>query len=104
LTKSLKVYIQTNIELIKLEATDRVSVLGADVVSGLIVAFPLLLFIFFLSFGVGLYLAACFENNYMGFLLVAVFYLFLTCLLILTRKRIIINPIRNAMIKRILRK
>lgn len=103
LTQSLKVYVQTNIELVKLEATERVSVLGSSLLSVLLVGMTLSLFILFLSIGVSLYLSAYLNNSYLGFILVAGFYFLLSCLLVLTRKKLIETPIRNTIIKRILR-
>ena len=103
LTQSLKVYIQTNIELVKLEATERVSVLGSGLLSLLLVGLTLSLFTLFLSIGASIYLGEYFKNTFLGFLFVAGFYFLLTCLLILSRKKLIEKPMRNKIIKRILR-
>lgn len=104
LTKSLKVYVQTNIELIKLEATERTSVFGSSLISILIVGFSMFLFVLFISISAGFYLANYFNNNYTGFILVTGFYLLLTIILIIVRKKFIERPIRNKIVKRILKK
>ena len=104
LTKSLKVYVQTNIELIKLEATERTSVFGGALISVFIVAFSLFLFILFISVTAGFFLANYFNDNFTGFLLVTAFYFVLSIVLIVCRKKCIEGPIRDKIIRRILGK
>ena len=104
LTKSLKVYVQTNIELIKLEATERTSVFGSSLISILLVGFSLFLFVLFISISAGFFLANYFNDNYTGFLLVTIFYFLLTLILIMGRKKFIERPIRDKIIRRILKK
>ncbi|OFZ08195.1 MAG: hypothetical protein A3D92_07105 [Bacteroidetes bacterium RIFCSPHIGHO2_02_FULL_44_7] len=104
LTKSLKVYVQTNIELFKLEATERTSVFGANLISILVVGFSLFLFVLFVSLSAGFFLASYFNDNYTGFLLVTGFYFMLTIVLFIGRKKFIEKPIRDKIIRRILKK
>lgn len=104
LTKSLKVYVETNIELLKLEATERTSVYGATLISILIVRLSLFLFVLFTSITAGFFLGNYFEDTFTGFLLVSAFYLLLSLLLILGRKKLIEGPIRDRIVKRILDK
>lgn len=104
LTKSLKVYVQTNIELVKLEAAERTSVFGSSLISILIVGFSMFLFVLFVSISAGFCLADYFNSNYIGFVLVTGFYFVLTIILIIVRKKLIERPIRNRIIKRIFKK
>ncbi len=104
LTTSLKVYVQTNIELFKLEATERTSVIGSSLLSFLLVGFSLFLFVLFVSISTGFLLANYFNDNYIGFGLVTIFYLVLTLILIIGRKKFIERPIRDKIIRRILKK
>lgn len=104
LTKSLKVYFQTNLELLKLEATERTSVFSSSLISLLIVGFSLFLLVLFFSISAGFFLARYFHNNFIGFLLVTGFYFLLTMVLLLIRRNFIEKPIRDKIIRRILKK
>lgn len=104
LTKSLKTYIHTNIELIKLEGTERVSVIGSSLISLLIVGTSVFIFILFLSIGAGFYLSNCYDDNFTGFAIVAGFYFILSLLLIICRKKFIESPIRDKIIQKIFNK
>lgn len=104
LSKSLKVYVQTNIELFKLETTERTSVIGSNLISTLIVGFSLFLFVLFVSLSAGFFLASYFNDTYSGFLLVTGFYFLLTVFLFLGRKTLIEKPIRDKIIRRILKR
>lgn len=104
LTDGLKEYVQTNIELFKLEATERTSVFGARLISALIVSMALLIFVLFSSISAALYLGNCFNDYCAGFALVTAFYLIVTLFLILCRRKLIENPLRDRLIRRILKK
>lgn len=104
LTKSLKAYIQTNIELIKLEATERTSVIGSELISFLLIALTLFIFILFFSLSAGFYLASFFNDNIIGFAIVAGFYFTFCLILIIGRKNLITRPVRDKIIQKILKK
>jgi len=101
LTDSLKKYVNTNYELIKLEAAERTSIIGSGFISGLIVGLVGILFIFFLSLGAGFYLSSLIGNNYTGFSIIAGFYLILGIILIIGRKKMIEIPARDRFIKKV---
>lgn len=103
LTKNLKIYLQTNLELYKLEATERVSVYGSNVISILIIGFSVFLLVLFFSITAGFFIARYFNNNYMGFLIVTGFYFLLTLVLLIIRRKHIEKPIRDKIIRRILK-
>ncbi len=104
LTNNLSKYINTNYELIKLEAADQASELISSMISGIILGVVGFLFILFVSFGLGYFLSAMLEKTYLGFELVAGFYLLLGIILILSRKKMIEKPLRNKMIRKMLYK
>ena len=98
LTDNLKVYLNTNEELLKLEALERLSTIGAETVSYLIVGVVAMLFVFFLSFGIGFFLSTILDNNYSGFGIVAGFYLLLGLILFLGKNKLMTTPLRNKFI------
>jgi len=95
LSESLKAYIQTNIELAKLQAIERASVIGSGIVCSVILGVVGLLFIVFFSVWAGLYIGLLLGAYHLGFACVAGFYLIVAILVILSKKKIIGDPIRN---------
>jgi hypothetical protein len=104
LTQHLKVYANTSYDLIKLQATERTSVIGSGMISGLLVGLAGILFIFFLSTGAGFYLSEVLGNNYSGFGIIGAFYFILFIVLIIGRKKLIEKPMRNVIIRKIFSK
>lgn len=100
--EKLKQYLILNFELIKLQATDQASVIGASLISSLIVGISAFLFIFVLSIGLGFYISSVLGNMYAGFLIVAGFYLLLTLILFIGRKKMIEKPMRDKIIQKLL--
>lgn len=103
ITENLKDYVSTNYELIKLQATERTSVIGSGIISTIIIVIIGLLFFFALSLGVSFYLSALIGDTFSGFLIVAGFYLLLTLILYFGRKKLLETPIREKIIQKILK-
>lgn len=102
LTDSLNRYLMLNIEIIKLEATKHVSTISSTVVSSLVVGISVFLFMFSLSIGLGFYFSALLGDSYSGFAIIAGFYFLLAIIVIIGRKSLIENPLRNKLIRKIL--
>ena len=100
LTDSLKEYVDTNYELIKLEVIDHTSDIISGIISGLIVGVMLVLFFLFGSLYAAYYLSDLFEINYIGFAIVGVFYLIVGLIVHFGKKKLIEEPICNNFIKR----
>lgn len=100
LTDSLKEYIDTNYELIRLEVIDHSSDLLSGLISTLIVGVMLVLFLFFGSLYLAYYLSDLLEINYIGFAIVGGFYLLLAILFHLNKKKLIESRVCNNFIKR----
>jgi len=104
LTDSLKGYLNTNIELIKHQAIERTTVIVADLVANLLVGLLFLCFVFFISLWACFYLSAILGNNYSGIAIVAGFYLLMSLILFMVRKKLVIKPLRNKIISNIFQK
>ena len=102
LADHVKQYVNTNVELIKLQTIEHASIMGAGVISSIVVGVIGFFCVFFLSLGAGFYLSARSGNTYVGFVEVGVFYLLLVILLTLFRKKMLLNPLRDIIIKTIL--
>lgn len=103
-THSLKEYTTIQLELLKLDATERVSVIASELTTGLIVISSCLFFLFFISIGVGFYLSSILGSTYIGFLIVAGFYFVMGAILFLGRKSFVTNPVKNNIVKSIFSK
>lgn len=99
LTDQLKSYADTNIELVKLEFTERLAMAAPLGVSGLILGQLVILFVIFLSAGLSFYLSELLGHAYLGFVLVAGFYLLLALVYAGTRARYFEAPLRNKIVK-----
>jgi fumarate reductase subunit D len=98
ITEYINAYINTKIELVKLQAADRISAVLAYLISKVIISILILFFILFGSFWAALYISHYMDNTYIGFAIVAIFYGLIGGLLFVFRKRFLINPIREKMI------
>ena len=100
LTDSLKEYVDTNYELIKLEVIDHTSDIISGLISALIVGVMLILFLFFGSFYLANYLSDLLDINYIGFAIVGGFYLLMALIFHFNKKKLIENRVCNNFIKR----
>ena len=89
ISESFKQYLILNYEILKLQATERTSVIGSSSISLLIVGISVFMFIFFLSIGAGFYISALMNNTYSGFIIIAGLYFLLSLALLLGRKKMI---------------
>lgn len=100
--ESVKQYLLLNYDIIKLEATKKTSEIGATFFSALMLGIALFLFAFALSMGVGFYLSALLGDTFSGFGIIAGFYLLISIILLIGRKRLIEKPLRNKIIRKLL--
>lgn len=104
LSDDLKKYINTNYELVKLQAAERASVLGSGFISWAVIGFVVILFVFFLSLCAGFYLSYVLHNVYAGFVIVAGFYLLVGLVLVVWRKKLLEGPLREKIVRLIFSK
>lgn len=95
-------YAKTNIDLFKLKATDKISDATSSVALKIIYLFCTLLILIMVNFGLALWIGEEIGESYAGFFIVALFYIILTLLIYVFRKKVVTNPIKNAVIERIL--
>ena len=99
LADSLKEYADIRYELLKLEIIDQSSSIISGMISSLIIISVLVLFTFFGSFYVAYYLSDLLQINYIGFAIVAGFYLLLAIFIYITKKNLIEKRIIAIFIK-----
>lgn len=99
LTNDLKDYLDTNIQLLKLEALANVSAAGSGIISAIIIGVVGFLFLLFFSLAGADLLSMYFESKLIGLSLVAGFYLVLGLILFLARKKLFLRPFRDMITK-----
>jgi Putative Actinobacterial Holin-X, holin superfamily III len=75
LTDELKEYLNTRADLAVLKISDKLSDIVSTMISGIVMAVVFFFFLLFSSFAFSIWLGNILENNYLGFLCVAVIYL-----------------------------
>lgn len=100
LANSVNHCLKENYEFIKLQAAERTAVVGASIVSGLLIGLLGILFLFCISLAGGFYLSGIMKSNTAGFTIVAGFYFLLGLVFILGSTRLIEIPFRNKIIRK----
>jgi ABC-type glycerol-3-phosphate transport system permease component len=98
LTDHLKDYVQTNIDIVKLEASGRLASLSTWIISSVIIGFCAALFVIFISIGAGFYLSFLLGDSFTGFFIVAGIYLLIVLILFFGKKKLMQQPIRDAIV------
>ena len=75
LLEGIKGYIEARIQLFKLEMQEKASNVMATVIFIVMVAFCALMTLIFMSFALGFFLGHLLGNNYIGFLIIGLFYM-----------------------------
>lgn len=93
-----KNYVETSLELYKLQAIDFTADIISNVISKTVLILIFSMFLLFLNLGFGFYLANKFGSYALGFIVVAGMYLLFGVLFYLLRKNLIVTPISNLII------
>ena len=99
LSSSVKTYINTTYELTVLKATEKISNVGAETISALLILKVISLSVLILSFAVAFYIASIMDEAYLGFLIVGGAYFIITLILLLGRNSLLKKPFRNIIVK-----
>ncbi len=103
LAGTIKEYVNTRIESVKLRAAEKSSVIIANVLAVMMVAVLLLFFIGLASVALSISLGEWIGNTWAGFLIVSCLYLLIGIIVWTARGRIIRLPVLNALIKQLFR-
>ncbi len=102
LSGNVKEYVNIQVKLINLKIVDKASSIVANITFVVIVSLLILLFVIFGSIALGYYLASVTGSVSLGFLLLTGIYLVAGIVLFSFREKLVINPIRNILIKQML--
>jgi hypothetical protein len=103
MAETVKEYVNTRIESVKLNAAEKSSAVIANVAAGLVVAAVFFFFIVFAGIALAFGLGEWIGKTWAGFLIVAGLYLLLGILVWAARGKIIRLPVMNALIKQLFR-
>jgi Fe2+ transport system protein B len=101
LADTIKEYVNTRIESVKLSAAEKTSAVMANVLAGIIVAVVFLFFIIFASIALSVGLGEWIGNTWAGFLIVAGLYLLMGIVVWVARGKLIRLPLMNALIRQL---
>jgi len=101
LSDKLKSYIDTRYDLIVLQTSDKVSIIGSEFIAYLLIGILSILFIVLFSIALSLYISFLYGNTFTGFFAVGGLYFILAVLLIAFKKHLT-NPFRNKIIRAVL--
>lgn len=102
LVNKLKEIAETNVEILKLEAAKKISLTLSSVITMMAIGLLLLLIIIIGSIGLSILIGNQVGHLSYGFFIVCAFYLLIGLLLLLFRKNILSDPIRNIIIDKII--
>ena len=103
LADTIKEYVNTRIESVKLSVAEKTSAVIANVMAGVIVVVVFSFFIIFASIALSIGLGEWIGNAWAGFLIVACLYLLIGIVVWVGRGRIIRLPLMNALIRQLSR-
>lgn len=95
-------YVQTNIQLIKLKATDKVADVIGQIVTQIVTIVLFFFFLLMVNLGIAFWLGRILGQPYYGFFIVAGVYAIFVAIMIIYRKTLIKAPINNSIINKIL--
>jgi hypothetical protein len=98
---NIKDYINTRYELVGLQASEKVSGIMSNVISGFMILVVIMLSVVLLSFSAAWYLSSVIGHRYSGFLLIGGLYLVLGIVMIFLKDKILFRPFRDIIIGQI---
>ncbi len=99
LVEHVESYIDTQQQLTQLKIAEKSSIIGASMLSAMIIGSFLLLVFLFASIAFAFLLANYFGKVYLGFFAVAGIYFFIALVLMLLKESLLKTPIANTIIK-----
>lgn len=95
-------YVETRIDLMKLQAVNKTSEVTSSIVSNIIIVILGMMTIMLLSIGIAFYLGEVLGGVHYGFFIVGGFYLLLGIILFVFRKEWLKTPVQDKMISKML--
>lgn len=94
-------YVETQIELLKVQAAEKLSKLLSGIIAYLVLAVFLVFFLLFASAGLAWVISAWIGKTYAGFLIVGGFYLLLGLIIFKSKETLLRKPLRDAIVRQL---
>lgn len=101
LVNNLKEFVNAKLDSLKLSLAEKISRLAANLAAALIVMVMITLCIIFFSMALAYFLGGLVGNTWLGFLIVAFFYLLIAIIVWAARERILRIPIMNSILSQL---
>lgn len=101
LKATLRHYIEDKLELAKLKTSEKAGTAVSGIIVGLVVARLILFILIFLSFSAAFAISEITGRYYLGFLIIAGFYIILATLVIVMREKLVTMPLINTFLKKL---
>ena len=93
-----EVYAKTNVELIRLKTIGKSAEVFSSLAGGILIFVSLLIVFFMLTIGAAIWIGSLIGAVYLGFFVVACFYLFISLFIYVFKNRLIKEPLCNLII------
>lgn len=97
-------FLETKVELLKLQAVDKVTGIGSSLASAIILIMVVSLMLFTLNIGIAIWIGELLGEVYYGFFIVSGFYLLVALLMYVFRSQWLKKPFHDRLIKKMLNK
>lgn len=97
-------FLETKVELLKLQAVDKVTGIGSSLASAIILLIVISLMLFTLNIGIAIWIGELLGEVYYGFFIVSSFYLLIALLMYVFRSQWLKKPFHDRLIRKMLNK
>lgn len=95
-------YLETRVELLKLQAVSKSSGIVSSIVSTIIVAIFIIFGLSILNIGLSIWIGTLIGEVWLGFMIVGGFYVLLAILFVAFKNKLVKRPVTDLLIKKIL--
>lgn len=103
LLEKVETYSKTTIDLIKLKAVDKLTVVASSIILGVTIFILSFFFLMIFNMAIAFWIGEAIGKIYLGFFIVAAFYVLLIILILVFKKQLIKTPITNTLISKFLK-
>ena len=100
--ESAGAYLETRVELLKLQAVSKTSGVVSSLVSTIIFAVLIVFGVFILNIGLSIWIGTLLGELWLGFIIVGVFYIILAILFVSFKDKLVKRPLTDLLIKKLL--
>lgn len=98
LKDNVQEFVDTKIDIIKLKAISKGAPMISNIIVGVAMAFLGIFIIMFLSFSAAYAISSATEKPFLGFLIVAGFYILLAVLVVVLKNKLLTTPIMQSLL------